>query len=180
MYLKIDNIIGEKTIYLQYPIENLDNSKRIAIVEIFMDNVTYKIDAKFEATLEVGGIKVNKIISQGTYTSRELSAFLSGNVDPTPLSNNTKVTKTNKLANILELNFNLHQLDNSINLRNGYLSNTLLTYNISDYSDFNHYEPKNPRYKKLKAGMFQSLVLTITDQNNNVVSLSINLVLHVQ
>ena len=27
MYILIDNIIGEKTIHLQYPIENLDHSK---------------------------------------------------------------------------------------------------------------------------------------------------------
>ena len=48
-----------------------------------MDNVTYKIDANFEVTLGVGGIKVKKVISLGTYTKRELSAYISGNVDPT-------------------------------------------------------------------------------------------------
>ena len=83
------------------------------------------------------------------------------------------------LANILELNFNLYELDNTNNLRNGKLSNTLLTYKISDYSDFNHIEPRNPRYKNLKTGVFQNLILTITDQNNNLVSLPINLVLHI-
>ena len=86
MYILIDNIIGEKTIHLQYPIENLDNSKQIAIVEIFMDNVTYKIVANFEVTLTVGDIKVKKVISLGTYTKRDLSAYFSGNVDPTPLT----------------------------------------------------------------------------------------------
>ena len=174
MYILIDNIIGEKTIHLQYPIENLDHSKQIAIVEIFMDNITYKVDKNFSLTLVAGGKIVKKVISQGIYTKRELNSLLSANSELKPLS------KTNMLANILELNFDLNELDNTNNLRNGNLSNTLLTYNISDYSDdFNHIEPRNLRYKKLKTGLFQNLILTITDQNNNLVSLPINLVLHI-
>ena len=77
---------------------------------------------------------------------------------------------------------NLDELNNSINLKDGRPSNGLLTYHMTDDKDFMHFEPQTPRYKALKNGEFTSLTLRITDQNNNIItdSLQVTIVLHVQ
>ena len=36
--------------------------------------------------------------------------------------------------------------------------------------DFTHFEPATPQYKKLKYGEIVSLMLKITDQNNNIIA----------
>ena len=182
MYITVDNIVGEKTIYLSYPIQNLDGSKEIAVIETFADNVMYEITAPLKLTLSAGEEKAEKLIPRREYTSRELNAFLAGNVILTPLSKDPRVIKTNKLANITELHFHLNELDNTNNLKNGRLSDELLTYHVSEYDDVTRFEPKNLQYKKLKNGIFQSLTLRITGQNGDLVkdSLGTSVVLHVR
>ena len=76
----------------------------------------------------------------------------------------------NKLKGITEITLNLDELNNSINLKDGRPSNELLTYHVTDDKDFMRFEPQNPKYKKLKNGEFTSLNLSITDQNNNVIT----------
>lgn len=183
MYITVENIVGEKTIYLSYPIQNLDGSKEIAVIEIFADNVTYEIPADLKVTLAVGEGEAEKVIPRRRYTSRELNAFLAGNVTLTLLNQDPRIIKTNKLANITELCFHLNELDNTNNLKNGKLDDDLLTYHVSSYGDVTHFEPKNPQYKKLKNGIFQSLTLKITDQNGNLTFndiLGTSVVLHVR
>ena len=48
--------------------------------------------------------------------------------------------------------FKLDELDNTNNLKDGKHSNTLFMYYIPGSEDFTHFEPKTPRYKKLKNG----------------------------
>ena len=48
---------------------------------------------------------------------------------------------------------------NSNNLEDGRPSNELLTFHVPDDKDFTHFEPQNPKYKKLKNGEFTSLNL---------------------
>ena len=43
MYITINDIIGEKTIYLSYPIRNFDSSKEVAVIIMLSDNVQYKM-----------------------------------------------------------------------------------------------------------------------------------------
>ena len=43
MYITINDIIGEKTIYLSYPIWNFDSSKEVAVISMLSDNVQYEI-----------------------------------------------------------------------------------------------------------------------------------------
>ena len=69
----------------------------------------------------------------------------------------------NKLAKITGMIFNLNELDNSDNLKDGRPSNTLFTCYVFDSEDFMHFEPKVPQYKKLKNGEIVSLTLKITD-----------------
>ena len=75
----------------------------------------------------------------------------------------------------------INELNNSVNLKDGRPSNELLIYHMTDDEDFTCFEPENPQYKKLKNGEFTSLNLTITDQNNNVITdgQQVTVVLHV-
>ena len=43
MYITINDIIGEKTIDLSYPIKNFDSSKEVAVVRMLSDNIQYKM-----------------------------------------------------------------------------------------------------------------------------------------
>ena len=66
--------------------------------------------------------------------------------------------------------FNLNELDNSGNLKDGRLSNALFTYYVFSSKDFMLFEPQTPQYKKLKNGQIVSLTLRITDPNNNIIT----------
>ena len=156
MYITVENIVDEKT-NLSYPIQNLDGSKEIAVIEIFADNVTYEITVPMKLTLSAGVGKAEKLIPRREYTSRELNAFLAGNVTLTPLSNNPRVIETNKLANITELNFQLSELDNTNNLLDGTISNNLMTYHTPEYADVTSFEPKTLNIRKSKLVSFNHL-----------------------
>ena len=64
----------------------------------------------------------------------------------------------------------LNELNNSDNLEDGRPSNILFTYYVTSPEDFTCFEPRNPRYMKLKYGEIVSLTLKITDQNNNIIT----------
>ena len=66
--------------------------------------------------------------------------------------------------------FNLNELDNSSNLKDGRPSGALSTYYVSNSKDFTHFEPQTPQYKKLKNGAIVSLTLRIMNQAGNVIS----------
>ena len=42
MYIRINNVLGEKRIDLSYPIKNFDSSKEVAVVCVFSDNIQYE------------------------------------------------------------------------------------------------------------------------------------------
>ena len=73
------------------------------------------------------------------------------------------------MKGITKIIINLDELNNSVNLKDGRPSNSLLTYYETSNEDFTCFEPQNPQYKKLKKGEFTSLNLRITDQNNNII-----------
>ena len=122
-----------------------------------------------------------KLIPSGTYASKEFLSMLEGIVELNQFEVDDQATKTNKLKGITELKFNLDELNNSINFKDGRPSNELLTYHVTDDKDFTRFEPQIPQYRKLKNGEFTSLNLRITDQNNNVITdgLQVTVVLHV-
>ena len=135
----------------------MDGSKEIAAIEIFADNVTYEITAPLKLALSAGVGKAEKLIPRREYTSRELNAFLADNITLTPLSNDPRVIKTNKLANITELNFQLSELDNTNNLLDGTISNNLMTYHTPEYADVTSFEPKTLNIRKSKLVSFNHL-----------------------
>ena len=90
------------------------------------------------------------MIPKGAYAGRELISMLEGMVEINQFEIDDEVTKMNKLKGITEITLNLDELNNSINLQNGRPSNSLLTYYVTDYKDFMHFEPQNHKYKNLK------------------------------
>ena len=86
-----------------------------------------------------------KMIPSGTYAGRELLSMLEGNIELNQFVVDDQVTKMNKLKGITEMTFNLDELDNSNNLKNGRPSNELLTYHVTDDKDFTLFEPDIPQ-----------------------------------
>ena len=88
----------------------------------------------------------------------------------TDLNKDYRIIKTNKLAKVTDMIFNLDELDNTDNLKDERPSNTLFMYHAPGYEYFTSFEPKTPQYKKLKNEKIVSLTLRITDQNGNVIT----------
>ena len=146
MYITINNIKGEKRIDLSYSIHS---DKEIAVVRMLSDNVKYEI-LKPRAVMDPISDAI-KTIPSGTYVSRQLLSMLEEIIELNQFQIDDEVTKTNKLKGITETTLNLDELNNSVNLKDGRPSNSLLTYYVTDDKDFAHFEPQNPQYKKLKS-----------------------------
>ena len=193
MYIVVNNIDGEKTIDLSYPIKQLRNedggkklnnenggAAEIAVVSLFSDNVQYKFENKLSVE--------DKMIEAKTYTRRELLDHMEGNIEMT--SNHS--VKKNALEGLTEIVLSLNELDNTLNLETdkegayGKPSRTLLTYYVTSNDDFTNFVPHFPQYKKLKNEEFiNSLTLRITHKKSNIVVVENNrpkmtVVLHVR
>ena len=167
MYITINGIIGSKTIDLSYSIRNFGFSKEIAVINMLSENMQYEMRKPLKLKLADGSEK--EVLSK-TYMSRELNAFVEGKHINTGLDNNLQIIKRNKLAKVTNMSLKLDELDNTNNLEDGHLSNTLFTYYMPGSEDFMHFEPQTPQYMKLKYCEIVSLLLKITDQNNNITS----------
>ena len=121
------------------------------------------------------------MIPSGTYAGRELLSIVEGMVELNQFLVDDQVIKKNELKSITVMILNLNELDNSDNLKDWRPSNELLTYHVIDDKDFPSFEPQTPQYKKLKNDTITSLTLTITDQNNNIITDSpqVTVVLHI-
>ena len=178
MYITINDVKGEKTIDLFYPIQNFDSSKVVAVVSMFSDNIQYEITETFNLKLIDGS---EKQILNGPYTKREIDVIVGRKHILADLSNNFGIIKMNKLAKVIDMIFNLNKPDNSGNLKDGRPSDALFTYYVSSSKDFTLFEPQTPQYKALEGSQIVSLTLRITDQNNNVITdgLGTTVVLHI-
>ena len=176
MYITINNIKGEKTINLSYPI---CSSKEVAVINILNDNVQYKIAEPFTIMDKISGNI--KLIPSKTYAGRELLSMLEGMTTFDQFVNDEQVIKKNKLRGTTEMIFNFSELDNMDNLEDGRPSNALLMYHVTADKDFKRFKSNIPQYKKLKNGEFVSLSLRIMDQINNVITdgLQVTVVLHI-
>ena len=74
MYIAINAVIGEKTIYLSYPI---CSDKEVAVITMFSDNVQYEI-IKPRTIIDSISPGKKKLILSGTYAGRELISILEG------------------------------------------------------------------------------------------------------
>ena len=72
-----------------------------------------------------------KTIPSGTFAGRQLLSIVKGIVELNQFEIDDQVTKTNKLKGITEMIINLDELNNSVNLKDGRPSNSLLTYYVT-------------------------------------------------
>ena len=145
MYIAINNIKGEKRIDLSYSIHS---DKEIAVIRMLSDNVKYEILKLREVMDPISDTK--KTIPYGTYAGRQLLSIVEGMVELNQFEIDDEVTKTNKLKGITEITLNLDELNNSVNLKDGRPSNSLLNYYVTDDKNFMGFEPQNPGTKLLK------------------------------
>ena len=165
MYITINDIKGEKTSDLFYPIHS---NKEVAVIRMLSDNIQYEIIKPRTIMDSISDTK--KLIPSRTYAGRELLSMLEGMVELAHFEADDQVINTNKLKGITEMVLNLDELDNSDNLEDGRPSNALLTYHVTSNEDFTCFEPATPQYKKLKNDEFTSLTLRMMDQNGNVIT----------
>ena len=176
MYITINNVIGEKTIDLSYPIYP---EKEIAVVSMFSNNSQILLQKSTEVLLYMG----NKIVlNEGIYMDKELESLIGTELKSQMLVSCDDVLRTNKLKIITKVAISLKELDNSDNLEDGKPSSTLFTYYVTSLEYYMNFKSRNPRYKALKYGEIVSLTLKITDLNNNIITdePGINVVLHIR
>ena len=95
MYITINDIKGEKRIDLSY---SIDSDKEIAVIIMLSDKIQYKVLKLCSVMDPISDRK--KMISSGTYASRELLSMLEGIIELNQFEVDDQVTKMNKLKGI--------------------------------------------------------------------------------
>ena len=168
MYIMINDIKGEKTIDLSYPIHSTTGRrKEIAVVSMHISNSQILLHRSMEV-LSITGKKI--VLNKGVYTDKELNSLIGTELKLQMLDSRNDIQRTKKLVNGTKISITLNELNNSDNLKDGKLSNTLFTYFVTSPEYFTHFEPQSPQYKKLKNDTITSLTLAITGQNNDVIT----------
>ena len=172
MYIMINDVKGEKTIDLSYPIHS---KKEIAVVSMHIINCQILLHRSFEV-LSITDKKI--VLNKGVYMDKELNSLIGMELKLQMLDSRNDIQRTNKLVNGTKITV----IFNSDNLEDGKPSNTLFTYFVTSPEYFMHYEPKSPQYKKLKNDTITSLTLAITDQNNDIITdgPDVTVVLHIR
>ena len=94
MYITINDVIGEKTIDLSYPIYP---EKEIAVVSMFSNNAQILLQKSMEVLLHTGKkIALNK----GVYTDKELDSLIGTELKSQMLDSRDDVLRTNKLKKL--------------------------------------------------------------------------------
>ena len=183
MYITINDVIGEKTIDLSYPINPTtgrgEARKEIAIVSMHISNSQILLNGSIEFLLKTG----KKILfNKWVYKDKELNSLIGMELKSQMLDSHNDILRLNKLVNGTKITISLNELDNSDNVKDSRPSNTLFTYFVTSHEYFMHFEPQSPQYKKLKNDTITFLTLAITDQNNDIVTdePEVTLVLHIR
>ena len=157
MYITINDIKGEKTIDLSYPIHsNAGWGKEIAVVSMHISNSQILLHRSIEV-LSITGKKI--VLNKGVYTDKELNSLIGTELKSQMLDSRHDIQRTNKLVNGTRITISLNELDNSDNLEDGKPSKTLFTYFVTSPEYFTHFENPNPHnIKNLR--MTQSLPLS--------------------
>ena len=146
MYITINDIKGEKTIDLSYPIHSSPGQgKEIAVVSMHMSNSQILLHKSIEV-LSVTGKKI--VLNKGVYMDKELNSLTGMELKSQTLDSRNDIQRTNKLVNATKITISLNELDNSDNLKDGKPSNTLFTYFVTSPEYFMHFQPQSPQYKK--------------------------------
>ena len=125
MYIMINDIKGEKTTDLSYPIHSTAGwRKEIAVVSMHISNSQILLHRSIEV-LSVTGKKI--VLNEGVYMDKELNSLIGMELKSQMLD----IQRTNKLINGTKITISLKELDNSDNLKDGQPSNTLFTYFVT-------------------------------------------------
>ena len=144
MYITINDVIGEKTIDLFYPI---NPRKEIAVVSMPSNNAQISLHRSIEVLLYTGK-KI--VLNKGVCMDKELNSLIGMELKLQMLDSRNDILRTNKLVNGTKITISLNELDNSDNLEDGKPSNTLFTYFVTSPEYFTHFEPQSPQYKNLR------------------------------
>ena len=180
MYITINDVIGEKTIDLSYPINpTAGRGKEIAVVSVHISNSQILLHRSIEFLLKTGK-KI--VLNKKVYTDKELNTLIGMELKSQMLDSRNDILRTNKLVNGTKITISLNKLDKSNNLKDGRPSNTLFTYFVTSPEYFMHFKPQSPQCKKLKNDTITSLPMAITDQNNDIITdgPEVTLVLHIR
>ena len=138
MYITINNIIGEKTIDLSYPIHS---KKEIAVVTMHISNSQILLHRSIEV-LSIKGKKI--VLNNGVYMNKELNSPIGMELKSQMLDSRNDIQRTNRLVNGTKITTSLNELHNSDNLEDGKPSNTLFTYFVTSPEYFMHFKPPIP------------------------------------
>ena len=183
MYITINDVIGEKTIDLSYPIHSTtgwgEARKEIAVVSMHISNSQILLHRSIEV-LSVTGKKI--VLNKGLYMDKELNSMIGMELKSQMVDSCNDVLRTNKLERTTKMIICLNELDNSDNLEDSRPSNILFTYDVTSSECYMPFEPQTPQYKALKYGKIVSLTLRKMDQNNNIITdgLETTVVLHIR
>ena len=144
MYITINDIKGEKTIDLSYPIHS---KKEIAVVSMHIINSQILLQRSIEV-LSITGKKI--VLNKWVYTDNELNSLIGTELKSQMLDSRNDIQRTNKLVDGTKITISLNELNNSDNLEDGKPSNTLFMYFVTSPEYFTCFEPQFPQYKKLK------------------------------
>ena len=172
----INDIKGEKTIDLSYPIHS---KKEIAVVSMHISNSQILLYRSVEFLLKMGK-KI--VLNKGVYMDKELNSLIGTKLKSQMLDSRNDIQRTNKLVNGTKITVSLNELNNSNNFEDGKPSNTLFTYFVTSPEYFMRFEPQSHNIKKLKNDTITSLTLAITDQDNDTITdgLEVTVVLHIR
>ena len=145
MYITINDVIGEKTIDLSYPIHSTagwgEARKEIAVVSMHISNSQILLHGSIEV-LSIIGKKI--VLNKGVYTDKELNSIIGMELKSRMLDSHNDVLRTNKLERIMKMIISLNELDNSDNLEDGRPSNVLFTYYVTSSESYMLFEPQTP------------------------------------
>ena len=183
MYITINDVIGEKTIDLSYPIHSTarlgEARKEVTVVSMHSSNSQILLHRSIEV-LSIMGKKI--VLNKGVYMDKELNSVIGMELKSQMLDSCNDVLRINRLERITKMIISLNELDNSNNLEDGRPSNVLFTYYVTSSEHYMLFKPQSPQYKKLKNDTITSLTLAITDQNNDIITdgPEVTVVLHIQ
>ena len=136
MYITINDVIGEKTIDLSYPIHSTPGQgKEIAVVSMHISNSQILLHGSIEV-LSITGRKI--VLNKGVYMDKELNSLIGMELKSQMLDSRNDILRTNKLVNGTKISITLNELDNSDNLEDGTPSNTLFTYFVTSPEYFKY------------------------------------------
>ena len=145
MYITINDIIGEKTIDLSYPIHSTARwgkaRKEIAVVSMHSSNSQILLHRSVEVLLKMGKTIV---LNKGVYTDKELNSLIGMELKSQMLDSHDDVLRTNKLERITKMIISLNELNNSDNLEDGRPSNILFTYYVTSSEHYTLFKPQTP------------------------------------